>query len=69
MKQKQSEDQELRDALTPLRPYFVRTAWFSLFSAILVLAPSAYMLEVYERVVNSRSHTTLVMLTVLVILA
>ena len=34
---------------------------------LLVLAPSAYMLEVYDRVVNSRSHMTLAMLTLLVL--
>ena len=69
MKQKQSDDFELREALGRLRPYFVRTGWFSLCTAILVLAPSVYMLEVYDRVVNSRSHKTLVMLTIIVIAA
>jgi len=34
-----------------------------------VLAPSGYMLEVYDRVVNSRSYMTLAMLTVLVLWA
>jgi len=60
---------ELRSALYDLSPYFRRAAWFSLVSSLLVLAPSAYMLEVYDRVVNSRSHMTLLMLTVLVVLA
>jgi len=32
-----------------------------------VLAPTGYMLEVYDRVVNSRSHMTLAMLTLLVL--
>jgi ATP-binding cassette, subfamily C, bacterial exporter for protease/lipase len=58
---------ELRKALADLRPYFVRAGWFSLLSSLLVLAPSGYMLEVYERVVNSRSHMTLWMLTLLVV--
>ena len=40
---------------------------FSVFVNVLVLAPSAYMMEVYDRVVNSRSHTTLLMLTLLVV--
>ena len=60
---------ELRLALEELSPYFWRGAWFSLFSSLLVLAPSAYMLEVYDRVVNSRSHLTLAMLTLLVLMA
>ena len=58
---------ELREAIASLRPYFVRTGWFSLVCSLLVLAPWGYMLEVYDRVVNSRSHTTLVMLTLLVL--
>lgn len=63
-KQKPSE---LRDAIASLRPFFVRSGWFSLVCSLLVLAPSGYMLEVYDRVVNSRNHTTLVMLTLLVL--
>lgn len=58
---------ELRAAMADLRPYFVRAGWFSLIASLLVLAPSGYMLEVYERVVNSRSHMTLWMLTLLVV--
>ena len=58
---------ELRTALADLRPYFVRAGWFSVLTSLLVLAPTGYMLEVYGRVVNSRSHTTLVMLTLLVL--
>jgi ATP-binding cassette subfamily C exporter for protease/lipase len=58
---------ELREALSTLRPYFVKVAWFSVLSSLLVLAPSWYMLEVYDRVVNSRSHLTLSMLTLLLL--
>ncbi len=60
---------ELRSAIAAQRPYFVQAAWFSLFASLLILAPSGYMLEVYDRVVNSRSHTTLAMLTLLVLCA
>ena len=58
---------ELRAALNDLRPYFVRAGWFSLVTSMLILAPSAYMLEVYGRVVNSRSHMTLWMLTLMIL--
>ena len=58
---------ELGKAVSALRPYFVRSFWFSICSCLLVLAPSGYMLEVYDRVVNSRSHMTLLMLTLAVI--
>ena len=62
-------ESELRTAVFSLKPYFVRAAWFSLCSCLLILAPSVYMLEVYDRVVNSRSHQTLVMLTIIVLTA
>ena len=58
---------ELRQVLGELSPFFRRAAWLSLIASLLVLAPSAYMLEVYDRVVNSRSHMTLWMLTLLVV--
>jgi ATP-binding cassette, subfamily C, bacterial exporter for protease/lipase len=58
---------ELRQALGELSPFFRRAAWISVVASLLVLAPSAYMLEVYDRVVNSRSHMTLWMLTLLVV--
>ena len=52
----QKPPSELRAALWSLKPYFVRAGWFSLIASVLVLAPSGYMLEVYDRVVNSRSR-------------
>lgn len=58
---------ELKEALLALRPYFKRAFWFSIIASLLVLAPAGYMLEVYDRVVNSRSLITLAMLTVVVI--
>ena len=58
---------ELRAALVQLRPFFTRAGWFSLFASVLVLAPSGYMLEVYSRVVDSRSYGTLFWLTVVVL--
>ena len=64
---KTNSDSELLQAVVELRPFFIRSAWFSVCSCLLILAPSAYMLEVYDRVVNSRNHTTLVMLTLVVL--
>ena len=63
----QNHPSELHNAVTSLRPYFVRAAWFSVCSCLLILAPSGYMLEVYDRVINSRNHLTLAMLTLLVL--
>jgi len=58
---------ELRAVLETLRPRFVRSSWFSILAGLLVLMPSWYMLQVYDRVVNSRNHLTLLMLTILVL--
>ncbi len=61
------EKSPLREAFSALTPFVKRTFYFSLVVNVLVLAPSAYMMQVYDRVVNSRSHTTLLMLTILVV--
>ena len=58
---------ELRTAIGALSPYFRQAAWFSVFTNLLVLAPSGYMLEVYDRVLNSSDVMTLAMLTLLVL--
>ena len=59
---------ELRIALLAQKPLFKKALFFSLFINMLVMAPTIYMLEVYDRVVNSRSLMTLAMLTLAVIL-
>ena len=61
------ENSPLRDALVALFPSLKQAFYFSVVVNVLVLAPSAYMMEVYDRVVNSRSHTTLLMETLLVV--
>lgn len=58
---------ELREALQLVRPYAWRSFAFALIAALLVLAPTIYMMEVYDRVVNSRSLLTLGMLTLMVL--
>jgi len=64
---RKKEISPLREALASVYPAFKYTFFFSVFVNVLALAPSAYMMEVYDRVVNSRSFTTLLMLTILVI--
>ncbi len=58
---------ELAKAIAVLRPYFKRAFWYSLVASLLVLAPTGFMLEVYDRVVTSRNHLTLAMLLLLVL--
>ena len=64
----QTPPSELTMAFEPLRPTLYKAILFSLIISMLALAPTVYMLEVYDRVVNSRSDTTLAMLTILVVL-
>jgi ATP-binding cassette subfamily C exporter for protease/lipase len=59
---------ELALAFHPIKPVLYKAVGFSLIISLLALAPTVYMLEVYDRVVNSRSGTTLFMLTVVVVL-
>ena len=60
---------ELQIAVRSLSPFFWKAFGFSLLGGLLMLVPTVYMLEVYDRVVNSRSHLTLVMLTLMVVFA
>ena len=59
----------LLEYLKPWKGVFWRATLMSWIAGLLVLAPSYYMLEVYDRVVQSRSHMTLLMLTIVVLLA
>ena len=59
----------MRKLLAGLRPYLLVAALFSLVINLLLLAPSIYMLQVFDRVLTSRSNETLVMLTTAVALA
>ncbi len=60
---------ELVQAIKPIKPVIAKAIGFSTLISLLALAPTVYMLEVYDRVVNSRSSMTLVMLTALIVLA
>ncbi|MBS0371398.1 MAG: type I secretion system permease/ATPase [Proteobacteria bacterium] len=58
----------LREALLLQKPAFHKVIFFSFFINLLVMAPTVYMLQVYDRVVNSRNLTTLGMLTLMIVL-
>lgn len=62
-------DSPLSDALEPYFPQLRRAFIITIIAGLLVLSPSVYMLEVYSRVVDARSVNTLIMLTLLVVVA
>ncbi len=57
----------MRDYLTRCRFFFFYAALFSLCVNMLMLVSPLYMMQVFDRVLSSRSNETLVMLTVLAI--
>ena len=59
--------EELRAARRASRPYYWLTGVFSFFVNLLMLTGPLYMLQVYDRVLGSRSVATLVALSVLVL--
>ncbi|MCZ6773278.1 MAG: type I secretion system permease/ATPase, partial [Proteobacteria bacterium] len=60
---------ELREALGVCRGGFFAVAIFSLFINLLMLATPLYMLQLFDRVLGSRSTDTLMVLTVIAVLA
>jgi ATP-binding cassette subfamily C protein len=59
----------LTNALSQCRQHFVAAAIFSLLINILYLAPTLYMLQVYDRVVPTGGKTTLLFVTLALALA
>lgn len=51
------------------KKFFVNAALFSIFINLALLAPSLYMLQVFDRVLTSRSKETLIMLTLVSVIA
>lgn len=58
---------ELDDALWSMRRIFLTAGVFSFFINALMLVPSLYMMQVYDRVLNSRNEMTLLMISVITI--
>ena len=61
-------ENSLQNALKACRDSFISVGCFSLFINALMLVPIFYMLQVYGRVLSSRSLTTLAMLTLIMTL-
>jgi len=58
---------EIEQILHSLKRTFLTVGMFSAISNLLMLAPSLYMLQVYDRVLGSRNEYTLLMLTLLML--
>lgn len=58
---------ELKKSLLSAKKSFIMVGLFSMFINILMLVPPLYMLQLYDRVLGSRSQDTLIMLTLIVV--
>ncbi|HEX4301865.1 MAG TPA: ATP-binding cassette domain-containing protein, partial [Rhizomicrobium sp.] len=59
----------VRAALAANRPLFIAAFGFSAAMSVLALTTSFYMLQVYDRVLTSRSEDTLLLLTIIAVVA
>ena len=62
MKEDRTGDREIRAALSESRRLFLSCGFFSVFVNVLMLTGPLFMLQVYDRVLTSRSEATLVTL-------
>ncbi|WP_426266454.1 type I secretion system permease/ATPase [Sphingomonas sp. LHG3443-2] len=60
-------NEAIRSALQACRRHFTTAIVFSALVNLLFIVPMLYMLQVYERVVPTRGHTTLYMLTLVLL--
>lgn len=67
MKKFLNPNNEIDQALAAFKRTFLTVGMFSAITNLLMLAPSIYMLQVYDRVLASSNEVTLLMLTVLLL--
>ncbi len=63
MSMSEKNKDSLRAVISPLKKGFLQVGFFSLFINMMMLVPPLYMLQVYDRVLTSRSGETLLLLT------
>lgn len=68
MKNNKKIQSELKGAIFSAKKSFISIGVFSLFINLLMLVPPLYMLQLYDRVITSRSESTLYMLTFIVVI-
>ncbi|SDK13994.1 ATP-binding cassette, subfamily C, exporter for protease/lipase [Methylophilus rhizosphaerae] len=64
-----SQSESIKQVMSELWPAWHKVWMFGVVTHLLILVPSWYMLEVYDRVINSRNASTLLMLTLLAVFA
>src|SRR5262245_55997584 len=62
---KKQEKPEIARVLHAMRQLFISVGAFSFFINALMLVPALYMMQVYDRVLNSRNSMTLIMITLI----
>lgn len=67
MSSKQAAVDEFKQVLRTFFGAFMQLGLFSFFINLIMLVPPLYMLQVYDRVMTSRSESTLLMLTLIVV--
>ena len=67
MKKLLEKKSEIQLVLQSFKSTFFTVGAFSAIVNLLMLAPSLYMLQVYDRVLGSRNEITLLMLTMLIV--
>ncbi len=60
---------ELAEAINSFKSAFKTVAVFSAIINLMMLVPSLYMLQVYDRVLSSRNETTLLLITMMIVAA
>jgi len=60
---------EIAQVIAGYKSVFITVGVFSAIINLMMLVPSLYMLQVYDRVLASRNQTTLLMLTIMVVVA
>ena len=60
---------ELSEAINSFKSTFKTVAVFSAIINLMMLVPSLYMMQVYDRVLSSRNETTLLLITIMVVAA
>ena len=66
-KKQKTKNSELKEVILASKKSFLVAGFFSMFINLLMLVPTLYMLQLYGRVVTSRSEGTLIMLTSIVV--